>query len=177
MRYEFRAGFALALGLALMTLPSSACAQEEEVSSEPALEESVLQLRVDDASVEAVPSPPRTSAGYTLEEMELRVKRAKIGLWSTAGATVLGGVIIGAWSICEARDEPADGSSTLGDDLFACPGALFSGVAIGFSGAVGMIVTGALLGTRKRKLRRLQAADYGRSRGAHWDLARSRLVF
>ena len=79
------------------TLPLSASAQEEEVSSEPAPDEPALQLRLDSAGVEAVPSAPRTGDGYTLEEMELRVKRAKIGLWSTAGATVLGGVIIGAW--------------------------------------------------------------------------------
>jgi hypothetical protein len=44
------------------------------------------------------------------------------------------------------------------------------------SGAVGMIVTGTLLGIRKGELRRLQAADYGRPRRVQWDLARSRLV-
>jgi hypothetical protein len=44
-------------------------------------------------------------------------------------------------------------------------------------GAVGMIISGALLGVRKRKLRRLQEAHYGAPRRVQWDLARSRLVF
>ncbi len=168
MRYLFGL---LCVCASVETLPLSASAQEEEVFSEPAPDEPALQLKLDSAGVEAVPSAPRTGDGYTLEEMELRVKRAKIGLWSTAGATVLGGVIIGAWWICEGRDEAAD------DAFFACPGALFSGVAIGFSGAVGMIVTGALLGARKRKLRRFEEADYGTLRKVQWDLATSRFVF
>jgi hypothetical protein len=144
------------------TSPLSASAQEE--ACEPAPEEPALKLKLDSAGGEAVPSA-------SLEEMKLRVKRAKIGLWSTAGASVLGGVIIGAWVSCEARDEPAD------EDLLACGGALLSGVAVGFSGAVGMIVTGALLGARKRKLRRLEDADYATSRRVQWDLETSRFVF
>ena len=40
-----------------------------------------------------------------------------------------------------------------------------------------MIVTGALLGARKRKLRTLQEAHYGRPHRVQWDIARSRLVF
>jgi hypothetical protein len=155
---------------ALMALPLSAGAQGGQ-------EAPVVELQVDDAGVEVVPSRPRTVDGYTLEEMELRVKRAKIGLWSTAGATVLGGVIIGAWWACEGRDEPADQPLGEGEGLIACPGALGSGVVIGFSGAVGMIVTGALLGARKRKLRRFEEADYGTLRKVQWDLATSRFVF
>jgi hypothetical protein len=40
-----------------------------------------------------------------------------------------------------------------------------------------MIISGALLGVRKRKLRRLQEAHYGAPRRVQWDLAQSRLVF
>jgi hypothetical protein len=40
-----------------------------------------------------------------------------------------------------------------------------------------MIATGALLGVRKRKRRRLEEAHYGTPRRVQWDLARSRLVF
>jgi hypothetical protein len=40
-----------------------------------------------------------------------------------------------------------------------------------------MIATGILLGVRKRKLRRLQEAHYGRPRRVQWDLAQSRVVF
>ena len=159
---------AFVLVLALVTSPLG-------VSAQGGQEAPAVELQVDDAGVEVVPSRPRTVDGYTLEEMELRVKRAKIGLWSTAGATVLGGVIIGAWWACEGRDEPAD--QTWGEGLLACPGALFSGAAIGFSGAVGMIVTGALLGARKRKLREFDEAQHGRPHRVRWDVAQSRVVF
>lgn len=165
-------GLVLGMMLAgLGTLAQSASAQEEEISSESAPDEPALQLKLDSAGIEAEPRAPRTGDGYTLKEMELRVKRAKIGLWSTAGATVLGGVLIGTWVGCEARAEPTD------EALLACGGVLMSGVSIGFSGAVGMIVTGALLGVRKRNLRELKQAHYGRPRRAHWDLARSLVVF
>ncbi|KPK55044.1 MAG: hypothetical protein AMJ63_01195 [Myxococcales bacterium SG8_38_1] len=160
MRYVV--GFVLVL--ALVTSPLG-------VSAQGGQEASAVELQVDEAGVEVVPSRLRTIDGYTLEEMQLRVKRAKIGLWSTAGATVLGGVIIGAWVGCERRDQTAD------DALLACPGALFSGVAIGFSGAVGMIVTGALLGARKRKLREFDEAQHGRPHRVRWDVAQSRVVF
>ena len=159
---------AFVLVLALVTSPLG-------VSAQGGQEAPAVELQVDGAGVEVVPSRPRTVDGYTLEEMELRVKRAKIGLWSTAGATVLGGVIIGAWWACEHRDEPAD--QTFDDPLIACPGALFSGAAIGFSGAVGMIVTGALLGARKRKLREFDEAQHGRTHRVRWDVAQSRVVF
>jgi hypothetical protein len=159
--------------LALVAVPLSVSAQagEEGATSEqhlqePSPEKPALQLRLDDAGVEVVPSPPPTVDAYTLET-QLRVKRAKIGLWSTAGATVLGGVMIGAsWQCMSGR--------TFED---ACWGPFLSGAVIGFSGGVGMIVTGALLGVRKRKLRELQQAHYGTPRRVQWDLAQSRVVF
>ena len=72
----------------LMALPLSASAQDaeggttaEENLQEPAPpSEPALKLELDDAGVEVTPSAPRTSDGYTLEEMELRAKRAKIGI-------------------------------------------------------------------------------------------------
>jgi hypothetical protein len=177
MRYLVGFGCVLA---ALVVSPLSASAQTAEgaataepgvqepaPSSEPAPEEPALQLKLDAAGVDIVPSPPQTVDGYTLEEMELRVRRAKIGLWSTAGATVLGGVMIGAsWNCMSGR--------TLDD---ACWGPFLSGAFIGFSGAVGMIVTGTLLAHRKRTLRGWQEAHYGRPRRVQWDLAGSRVVF
>jgi hypothetical protein len=147
-----------------MALPLSVGAQGSQ-------EASAVELQVDEAGVEVVPSRPRRIDGYTREEMQVRVKRAKIGLWSTAGATVLGGVIIGAWAGCQRSDEAAN------DAFVACAGALISGSAIGFSGAVGMIVTGALLGARKRKLRAFDEAQYGRPHRVRWDVAQSRVVF
>jgi len=177
MGWLFGLGMVLA---ALVALPQNTSAQDIEEgatpeptaeepapSSEPAPEEPALKLELDAAGVDVAPSPPRTADGYTLEEMELRVKRAKIGLWSTAGATILGGVMIGAsWQCMSGR--------TFED---ACWGPFLSGAVIGFSGGVGMIVTGALLGVRKRKLRELQQAHYGTPRRVQWDLAQSRVVF
>jgi len=164
------------------TLPQSASAQAAEEgttsepsaehgqpapSSEPAPEEPALKLELDAAGVDVTPSPPRTADGYTLEEMERRVRRAKIGLWSTAGAAVVGGVMIGA-------SVPCMSGKTFED---ACWGPFLSGVVIGFSGAVGMIVTGAMLGKRKRKLREFEETGYGRPHRVQWDLKTSRVVF
>ena len=173
MRYVF--GF-LCVCVLVGTLPLSASGQASEAdttpepnleepapSAEPAPEEPALQLQLDKSGVEVVPSPPRTPHGYMLEEMEVRVKRAKIGLWSTAGVTVVGGVIWGASVPCT--------KGKTGED--SCLGAFAAGAVVAFSGAVGMIVTGALLGARKRRLRSLQEADYGRPHRVQWDLARS----
>ena len=70
--------------------PKQAVDEEPAPSSEPAPEEPALQLRLDDAGVEVVPSAPPTVDGYTLEETQLRVKRARIGLLSSAGAFLVG---------------------------------------------------------------------------------------
>jgi hypothetical protein len=67
--------------------------EESAPPSEPALEEPALQLQLDDSGV--VPPPQRTPDGYTLEEMELRAKRAKIGLGVSAASLVVGGVLVG----------------------------------------------------------------------------------
>ena len=67
----------------LGTLPRSASAEADEEpvpSSETASEEPALQLELTPAGVDIAPSPPRTDDGYTLEEMDVRVRRAKIGL-------------------------------------------------------------------------------------------------
>ena len=174
MRYL--AGFVFVLTLPVLPLSVSAQDGErgatsepiaEEPSSEAAPEEPALQLELEPAGVNVTPSPLRTPDRYSLEEMELRVKRAKIGLWSTAGATVLGGVMIGAsWNCMSGKTFEE-----------ACWGPFISGAVIGFSGGVGMIVTGALLGARKRKLRKFDEAQHRRPRRVQWDLAQSRLVF
>jgi len=169
-----RCFFGFVLVLALVVLPLGVGAQDVEEGAtsepnlqEPAPEESALQLRLDDAGVEVVPSPPPTVDGYTLGETQLRVKRAKIGLWTTAGAAVAGGVMMGA-------SVPCMSGKTLED---ACWGPFLAGAVIGFSGAAGMIVTGALLDARKRKLRTLQEAHYGTPRRVQWDPAQPRVVF
>ena len=88
MRYLF--GFLCVCVLSAVPLPQSASAQDaeedatsepnlQEPSSEPAPEEPALQLQLDETGVGVVPSPLRTADGYTLEETDVRVRRAKIG--------------------------------------------------------------------------------------------------
>lgn len=50
----------------------------------------------DAAGVDVAPSLPRTFDGYTLEEMELRVKRTNVGLSVSGGAFGVGLVMTAA---------------------------------------------------------------------------------
>ena len=153
----------LALVLAgLMALPQSVSAQDGEEgatsepnlqepapSSQPAPEEPALQLKLDDAGVDVVPSPPRTVDGYTLEQMELRVKRAKMGLLAPA-ALIVAGVplwVRGKTSDCASFDPFVQVSQE------RCTRLRTSGAALTVSGAVGMIVGSILVGVRKGDLR------------------------
>ncbi len=67
--------------------------QEPAPSSEPAPEEPALQLKLDSAGVDVVPSPPRTADGYTLEEMERRVMLAKLGVGVSAVPIFVGALL------------------------------------------------------------------------------------
>jgi hypothetical protein len=158
MRYLF----GLLCVCALVALPLSASAQAGEAAtaseenlqepappSEPAPEEPALQLKLDDAGVDVVPSPPRTVDGYTLEEMELRVKRAKMGLLAPA-ALIVAGVplwVRGKTSDCASFDPFVQVSQE------RCTRLRTSGAALTVSGAVGMIVGSILVGVRKGDLR------------------------
>jgi len=113
--------------------------------------------------VDVVPSPTRTVDGYTLEEMELRVKRAKI---VSIVPAIVGGIMVGA----------ANAQCLLGEWTESCNRLENAGIAVMSAGGAAMIATGALLGVRKRKLRRGRA-HYGRPHRVQWDLAQSRLVF
>ncbi len=67
--------------------------QEPAPSSEPASEAPALQLKLDDAGVEVVPT---ADGFYIIEPTELRVERArgaKIGLGVSAGFLVVGAVM------------------------------------------------------------------------------------
>ena len=189
MRYLF--GFLCVCAL-LGTLPLSAGAQAGEEHSlsfwhdealkialfssypapspDTAPEEPALQLKLDDAGVEVVPSPPRTVEGYTLEEMDVRVRRAKIGIGSSAAAFFVGGILVGSGLGGEC-------SWGGGAERERCDRRAYAGTALAAGGAVGMIATGILLGVRKRKRISLQEADHGRPHRVQWDLAQSRVVF
>ena len=169
----------LAMVLAgLAALPPSASAQDTEEgatpeqhlqesasSSEPAPEEPALQLKLDDAGVEVTPSPSRTEDGYTLEEMDLRVRRAGIGLGFSGAVLVSGGVMLGIGA--------ADADTLTGDYL----GLLVGGGILTIGGLVATIITGRMLAERKRDRASLRYAHYGTPRRVQWDVARSRLVF
>ena len=185
MRYLF--GFLCVCAL-VAALPQSASAQDAEEgaaaesnleepapSAWPAPEEPALQLQLDDAGVGVVPSPPRTPDGYTLEEMDVRVRRAKIGLGSSAAALFAGGMFVGfgiggAWS-----------DSCFFEECAPVPkryvAYVWTGTALLVGGFAGMVASGILLGRRKFDRDWLRQADYATPRRVQWDVARSRLVF
>jgi hypothetical protein len=192
MRYLV--GFVLAMALAVSPLIVSAQdaeeattvepnAEEPAPSSEPAPEEPAteakpeepaLELKLDDAGVGVVPSPPRTPDGYTLEEMELRVKRAKIGLGVSGGALlvglVMGFVALANYESCFLRWECPEYPDWVGP-------VGWTGFTLAMGGLTGMIVSGVRLPKHKRGRDWLRRAHYGTPRRVQWDLARSRLVF
>jgi hypothetical protein len=162
---------------ALMASPLSASAQageegtsDEPNAEEPAPEEPALQLKLDDAGVDVVPSPPRTADGYTLEEMERRVMLAKLGVGVSAVPIFVGALL--AASTAFSPLAPRTPEEQTSDRRLQ-----YTGAALAAGGAASMVAMGIVLGVRKRKLRSLQEADYGRSHRVQWDGARSRVVF
>jgi len=136
-------------------------------SSQPALEEPALQLQLDEAGVKVVKTPARTPRGYTFEEAELRVKRARIGLIVSAGRHALGVVFaLPSAARCGTGDVPA-----------WCDPFFYTGIVLLPAGVIGMITSGILLRRRKRDREWLRQTHYGTPRRGQWDLARSRLVF
>jgi hypothetical protein len=156
----------LAVFVALVGSPSAALA-------EPDLE-LVLQLQDGDVAVEILPTP--TVDARAVKNMEHRVMRAKAGLGASVGAFVIGGIFAGVAVPNLTCDEAAGGSG--GD----CPNSnwalpvFVTGLTLAGGGVLGMIASGALLGVRKHRLRRLQQGLPARRR-VQWDVARSRLVF
>jgi hypothetical protein len=150
--------------------PSSEPAPEEpEPSAEPAPEEPALQLELDSAGVEVTPSPPRTPDGYTLEEMEVRVRRAKNWLIAFASLSAVGAIVMGsaAW---------APATCTLGEPC-AFANRMAAGGSLMGIGAIGMIISGVRLRRHKRDRDSLRAAHYTTPRRVQWDRAQSRVVF
>jgi len=146
--------------------------QEPAPSSEPVPEEPALQLELDSAGVDVTPSPPRTPDGYTLEEMDVRVRRAGIGLGVSGLAFVagvaMGAAIVGA-SMCPIGDTtcPPSWVDPVG----------YAGLVLGVGGLAGIIASGILLRKRNRDRDSLRYAHIGTPRRVQWDLAQSRLVF
>jgi hypothetical protein len=162
MRYVV--GFACVLA-ALVALPQSVSAQS---SGEYRL--SLWQWH-DEALTIALFSSSPTFEGYDseryssdpysdeLEAMELRVKRAKIGLGVSVIAVVGGSVLF------------------LYGAAASAPAGAATGLILSLGGTGGTIASGILLRRRKRDRDSLREAHYGRPHRVQWDLAQSRLVF
>jgi hypothetical protein len=176
MRYLV--GFVLVLALVASPLSTSAqdaeegetsepSAEESTPSAEPAPEEPALQLKLDDAGVEVVPS------GYV--EMKLRQRASKARKWliATAVVTTIGAPLLAVGVTYDRRQPPSEGFDL---DFTGVAVAIVGGAMV-FGGVFGMAVSGGTLGASKRKLRRLQQAHYGTPRRVQWDLTQSRLVF
>jgi hypothetical protein len=107
--------------------------------------------------------------GSEIGQMELRVKRAKIGLDVSTGvvgagvamALVAGSVALAQWG----NDKPFDRAEA----------ALAAALAISSAGIIGMVTAGGILVHRKRKARKFE--HYETPRRVRWDIARSALVF
>lgn len=152
-------GFVCVLGL--VPSPVSVSAQDNEAGttsepspeesappSEPALEEPALQLQLDDSGVGVVPPPQRTPDGYTLEEMELRAKRAKIGLGVSAASLVVGGVLVGvAIPNLTCAEGLSGGSGNCPIPGWSLP-VFVTGVTLAGGGVLGLITAGS----RKRTM-------------------------
>ena len=191
MRYLF--GFLRVCAL-VGNLPLSASAQTGEEgtisepnleqpaapSSEPAPEEPALQLKLDSAGVDVGPSPSRTEDGYTLEEMQVRVKRARIGLGVSGVGLAAGLVLTTVGGLNSWANTPLGGET----EAPAAWAAMVAGLTIMAIGAAAMITSGVVYGVRNRQLRKHRRklrgspyTHYGTPRRAQWDLAQSRLVF
>ena len=162
----------------LGTLPRGASAEADEEpapSSETASEQPALQLELTPAGVDIAPSPPRTDDGYTLEEMDVRVRRAKIGLGSSAAALFAGGMFVG-FGIGGAWSDPC-----FFEECAPVPkryvAYAWTGAALSVGGFAGMVASGILLRRRKRDRDSLRQAHYGTPRRVQWDRAQSRVVF
>jgi hypothetical protein len=131
----------------------SAHAQSAEVTGadfESEAEQPALKLNI-------TPETPRSSDGYTLEEMDVRVRRAGIGLGVSALVFVAGIALMSVYmrSCNEAGISGSDFGGT-GDDKSCALRA--TGIALGAGGFVGMITSGTMLRVRKQKrLRALRA--------------------
>ena len=153
-------------------LPQGASAQAKEDTNR------ALKLEQYTAGVEVEPSPPRTGDGFTLEEMQLRVQRARNGL---VGSSVLFGVgavlMIAGGATMASASIGSDPWSDLDRGVAGASVALAGGF-VGFGGVLGMAISGGRWRARKRQVRELKRAhDNATPHRVQWDLARSRFVF
>ncbi|MBW2161047.1 MAG: hypothetical protein JRH14_13995 [Deltaproteobacteria bacterium] len=148
---------------------SKPSAEESTPSAEPAPEEPALQLKLDDAGVEVVPS------GYVEMKLRQRASKARTWLIATGVVTAIGVPLLAVGLTYDRRQPPSEGFD-LDLDFTGVALATVGGIMV-LGGVFGMAVSGGTLGASKRKLRRLQQAHYEGPRRVQWDPAQSRLVF
>ena len=145
----------------LVALPLSASAQDAEAatasepsleesapSSEPAPEEPALQLKLDDAGVDVVPS------GYVEMKLRQRASKARRSLIATGVLTAIGVSLLVVGATYDRRQPPSQDF----DLDFTGAGLAVTGGIMVFGGVFGMAVSGGTLGASKRSL---EQAHYG----------------
>jgi hypothetical protein len=162
MRYMV--GFMLALALLTLTVSGSAQVGEAKTPEEPKVD-----FKLDGASLEVSSGAPHDD----IQNLETRVRRAKIALGVSVVPLVVGGLVFGiSYSSKKPRVcifEPCPEEER---DSLRVPGAV---VLLG--GVTWMIVAGTIHSFRRRKLRDLKRAGHAGARRVQWDLEGSGLVF
>lgn len=180
MRYL--GGFVFVLTLAV--LPLSVSAQDEGATAQTGVPGTG---RPDLSGERHGYQPPRaqrasrTADMDTLELMQLRVKRARIGVFTSGGVAFVGFVLFGVGA-ANACFLPTPEEEAFCEDWGGV--LLGTGAALAWGGIVGLITSGGIMAHRKRKLRKQKRelwespySHHGTPRRVQWDLARSRVVF
>jgi hypothetical protein len=111
----------------------------------------------------------------TTADLDLRIRRARLGFWSTfsvAGAGLMLS-IAGAYAYPHCSDE-----LNCVDDSQWQSAVLFTGGLMLVGGIVGMLTSGIILARRKRQKRRYEQEVASRvERRLRWDVEKSRVVF
>ncbi|MGB8221194.1 MAG: hypothetical protein WCF10_01345, partial [Polyangiales bacterium] len=191
MRYLVSVASVLA-GLVALPLSGSAQAENEGTSAEPGAEKPVqstethrswlershpeafvdptkpasepaLQLEVDSAGLQVTPTAPLAPEELRLQEMALRVRRAKLGVGVSVIPTVVGALIATVSAVSSISSIGSTNNTSSSD------AALYAGSAIVAVGGASMIATGILLGVRKHQLREFKETQHGTARRLQWD--------
>lgn len=168
---------------AICASPLAANAQtgdESDSSLEPGQSESVaapeepaMKLELDSAGIGVTSSQPRTPDGFTLEQLDRKVRNAKIGVGVSvplmlAGTTMT--VLAASGSICISFGSPCQTPN------WVAPVGISGGI-LALGGLVGMIASSVLLRRAKQKRKLLIEESSRKPRSARWDLESGRLLF
>lgn len=136
------------------------------------LRDAKQQLALFRAGEAASTRPPGKLDGYTLADLELRTRRAKLGLIAPAGVLIVGiaPLTLGMKGACENQYGIVDNDR--------CRRLRTAGLVLMISGAVGLIIDGLIVAARKRQERERRATPFYSSRSRfYWDVTRTAFVF